>query len=269
MRAIAALAPAVALAAAALSAGAAPAGPRATAALIAGWSEKDGHVAGLAIDLAPGWKTYWRAPGLAGIPPVFDWSASRNVAAVTVEWPRPRAFDSFGMTTIGYSDEVTLPLRVTPGDPDEPVALRLTLDYGVCADICVPERATLSLSLDPDAPATGAVRIAAAQADAPDGPEAWGVAAVSCALTGAGDARGYAATLTFADAAPDDVIAVVEGPEGLWFEAASVVTTGSALTVTAQAQASGAAPWTPRDALRLTLLDGERAMELRGCPPGR
>ena len=44
-------------------------------ALIAGWRQADGsRLAGIEIRLAPGWHTYWRAPGSAGIPPTFDWS---------------------------------------------------------------------------------------------------------------------------------------------------------------------------------------------------
>src|SRR6185295_19860556 len=30
--------------------------------------------AGVEIKLQPGWKTYWRYPGDAGVPPRFDWS---------------------------------------------------------------------------------------------------------------------------------------------------------------------------------------------------
>ena len=35
--------------------------------------------AGVEIKLLPGWKTYWRYPGDAGVPPVFDFAASDNV----------------------------------------------------------------------------------------------------------------------------------------------------------------------------------------------
>ena len=57
-----------------------------------GWREGYSHVAGLTIRLAPGWKTYWRAPGDAGIPPSFNWSGSKNVADVRVQFPVPEVF---------------------------------------------------------------------------------------------------------------------------------------------------------------------------------
>ena len=37
--------------------------------------------AGVEIKLKAGWKTYWRYPGDAGVPPRFDWSGSENLAA--------------------------------------------------------------------------------------------------------------------------------------------------------------------------------------------
>src|SRR5438270_13367762 len=42
---------------------------------------------GIAIQLQPGWHTYWRTPGDSGVPPRFDFSKSENVEAVTVLWP--------------------------------------------------------------------------------------------------------------------------------------------------------------------------------------
>src|SRR5690606_3324502 len=54
---------------------------------VAGTKGQDAVRIGLHVALAPGWKTYWRSPGEAGIPPSFDWSGSRNLAAATVLWP--------------------------------------------------------------------------------------------------------------------------------------------------------------------------------------
>src|SRR4030081_1987690 len=48
---------------------------------------------GIAFELQPGWKTYWRTPGDSGVPPRFDFSKSENIEAVTVLWPAPPKFD--------------------------------------------------------------------------------------------------------------------------------------------------------------------------------
>jgi len=102
-------------------------------------------LAGVEIRLDPGWKTYWRTPG-DGIPPHFDWSGSRNIAALEVLWPAPRHFrDDLGAYN-GYKDRVVLPLVVVPQVRQRPVMLNLKLDYAICKDICIP--ATVRLSAD-------------------------------------------------------------------------------------------------------------------------
>ena len=75
--------------------------------VLPGWRAANGdHIAGLRITLAPGWKTYWRAPGDAGIPPIFSFTGSQNIQAVAPHWPVPEVFDSNGVQTIGYHDGV-------------------------------------------------------------------------------------------------------------------------------------------------------------------
>jgi DsbC/DsbD-like thiol-disulfide interchange protein len=259
-------------AAAALLAVASPAAAESVAVprLIAGVAEADGgRTAALEIALAPGWKTYWRAPGDAGFPPLFDWAGSENLAAVAVEWPAPEIFDTFGFTTLGYGGTVTLPLRLTPRDPTRPIGLRLGLDYGVCAEICIPERAELSLDIAPGAAADGADAIASALALAPTPAAEGGVTAASCGLTGAGDARAFSARIGFDHVPPEPRFAVVEGPDGVWFGPATTATDGAAVLVTAEARLADPALWVARDALRLTLfgagLGAVGALEIGGC----
>jgi DsbC/DsbD-like thiol-disulfide interchange protein len=121
------------------------AGLHAKARLLAGGEADGARLA--AVEIAPerGFKTYWRHPGESGLPPAFDWSRSTNLAAVEVLWPAPRRFEDGGGVSYGYEGGVVLPLRVTPRDADRPVGLALTLDYGVCKDICIPVRADLFL----------------------------------------------------------------------------------------------------------------------------
>ena len=103
--------------------------------------------AGIEIKLRPGWKTYWRYPGDSGVPPRFDFAASDNVKSVSVLWPAPqRFFDGAGGASIGYGQDVILPLRVV-AQRAGPVTLRLKLDYAVCEKLCVPVDASAELVL--------------------------------------------------------------------------------------------------------------------------
>lgn len=104
-------------------------------------------LAGLSINLAEGVKTYWRMPGDSGLPPIFDFSASRNVERVEIAWPVPSRLKDADGTILGYEERVIFPLIITPIDRKQPVLLTLTLDFGLCDTLCLPAKATLSRSL--------------------------------------------------------------------------------------------------------------------------
>src|SRR3974390_1176304 len=92
---------------------------------------------GVAFQLQPGWKTYWRTPGDSGVPPRFDFSKSENIEAVTVLWPAPLKFDDgAGGHSMGYHDGIVLPLRIVPKNADKPVMLRADINYGGCEKTC-------------------------------------------------------------------------------------------------------------------------------------
>jgi DsbC/DsbD-like thiol-disulfide interchange protein len=121
---------------------------RSAARLIAGTRGADALIrAGIEIRLKPGWHTYWRYPGDAGVPPQFDFAGSQNLKAVEVRWPAPRRIPEAGLIGIGYDRDLILPLGVTPQDAAKPVALRLKLNYAICEKLCVPADAKVELAL--------------------------------------------------------------------------------------------------------------------------
>ncbi|MEO1316587.1 MAG: tyrosinase family protein [Pseudomonadota bacterium] len=76
--------------------------------LLAGGRMEDGRQsAALVLKVKPGWKTYWRQPGEAGVPPQFDWTGSDNLADIEVGWPAPVVFESFGYRTLGYGGPIS------------------------------------------------------------------------------------------------------------------------------------------------------------------
>jgi DsbC/DsbD-like thiol-disulfide interchange protein len=102
---------------------------------------------GIAFQLQPGWKTYWRTPGDSGVPPRFDFSKSDNIEAVTVLWPAPMQFDDgAGGYSLGYKGQVVLPLRIVPKNADKPVTLRAAINYAVCEKLCIPVEANAELA---------------------------------------------------------------------------------------------------------------------------
>jgi DsbC/DsbD-like thiol-disulfide interchange protein len=104
---------------------------------------------GIAFQLQPGWKTYWRSPGDSGVPPRFDFTKSDNIEAVTVLWPAPMRFDDgAGGVSLGYHDQIVLPLRIVPKSADKPVTLRAEVNYAVCEKLCIPVEANVELAFN-------------------------------------------------------------------------------------------------------------------------
>jgi DsbC/DsbD-like thiol-disulfide interchange protein len=122
-------------------------GSHAAVRLLAGSHSGPVLLGGVAIQIDPGWKTYWRTPGDSGVPPRFDFSKSDNIEAVTVLWPAPMKFDDgAGGFSLGYHDQVVLPLRIVPKSNDKPVTLRASINYAVCEKICIPVDANTELT---------------------------------------------------------------------------------------------------------------------------
>ena len=121
-------------------------GSHAAVRLLAGSRSGPVLLGGIAVQLDPGWKTYWRTSGDSGVPPRFDFSKSENIEAVTVLWPAPTKFDDgAGGFSLGYHDQVVLPLRIVPKSNDKPVTLRANINYAVCAKLCIPVEASMEL----------------------------------------------------------------------------------------------------------------------------
>lgn len=137
--------------------------------VVAGGIDGGAYRTALELDLPDGWHTYWRNPGDAGIPPIFDVARSDNLKEFSVDYPVPvRYIDGTGTSMI-YTGRLLLPIRVVPRESDDPVALTIHVFYGLCAEICVPAEADVTARLDPAATADPAASadIAAFEARVP------------------------------------------------------------------------------------------------------
>jgi len=106
--------------------------------------------AGVQIKLDEGWWTYWRAPGASGMPPMFDWSGSENLAdEPETIWPVPQRAVEYGESLNLYRDEVVFPIEFRAADPKKPVKLHLKMAYGVCRNMCVPSTAEHEVIVKP------------------------------------------------------------------------------------------------------------------------
>ena len=236
-----------------------------TPSILIGERAPDGErAAGLLLELAPGWKTYWRSPGEAGVPPRFDWSASRNLEDVRLAWPRPIVFDSFGMQTIGYKNSVALPLKLVPVDPDQPIWLEMHAELGVCHEMCVMEQITLALEILPSSSAQDAPVIAQALESVPgDGREA-GLSGAECSISGTGRERAFDGAVFFDRPAPAATV-IVEGTDEVWIHSTEAYPDDSQIRISAGVSLASDDTWIDRSRLRLTVLSDAFAADIRGC----
>lgn len=231
-----------------------------------GWQEGGGaHMAALDLTLAPGWKTYWRSPGDAGIPPRFDWSGSQNVKSVRIHWPAPSVFFTSGLQTIGYHDRLVLPLEIMPVDAAKPVTLAVRVELGVCDDICIPASLSLAARLVPPGTPDQAIIGALAERAASAG-EA-GVSAVSCTVDAIGDGLRLTARLRLPDPGAAEVVAFETADPATWVaEAATRREGGELVSVTELVPPDGAPFALDRSGVVMTVLSKGGAVEVRGCP---
>lgn len=235
----------------------------AQAEVLEGWRTAEGaRIAAIRILLDEGWKTYWRSPGEAGIPPQFDFAASENLGAVEVIWPRPEVFEQNGMRTLGYHEEMVLPLQVTPADPGRPVTLAVDLDFGICQEVCVPVSVAVSAALD--GPDERAPEIHAALNDLPRRADLQ----AQCRAEPISDGMRVTARIALPETgAGADPVAVFElDMPGIWVSEAQTHREGDMLLSTAEFVPGNGQPFAlDPEKLRITLFQGHDAMELTGC----
>lgn len=121
-----------------------------------GLPDAQGRLEGiLDIHLDPGWKTYWRDPGDAGVPPQLDVSTSTNINGAEISFPAPQRHDDGYSMWAGYNRSLALPVVFHVGEPAKPVMINADIFLGICETICIPVQAKLSLDPASDPANTG------------------------------------------------------------------------------------------------------------------
>ncbi|MFV2034169.1 MAG: protein-disulfide reductase DsbD domain-containing protein, partial [Halocynthiibacter sp.] len=215
--------------------------------------------------LAEGWKTYWRAPGDAGIPPRFDWGNSQNIASVKLYWPRPIVFESGGMRSYGYKDEVILPIELTPEQSGQPIRIAGRIQIGVCENVCIPVELPLEANLlvassRPDRAIQAALDarpLTAARA---------GVGAVTCAIEPISEGLRMTARISVPSTGGEEFTVIELPDQRIWVSEAEVSRNGRELSATSDLIPPEARPFSlNRSEVLITVLGRDRAIEIEGC----
>ena len=106
--------------------------------IVGGFDGKN-YSAGFRITMEKGWKTYWRNPGQAGIPPHIEITGA-NLASTTIEFPLPLRIVEESGEALGYHDVVVFPITLQPLDVAKPITAHFSSFFGICAVVCTPAR---------------------------------------------------------------------------------------------------------------------------------
>lgn len=237
--------------------------------ILPGWQTDTGrHMAAIRIQLQPGWKTYWRAPGESGIPPRFAWEGSSNLKSVRFMWPTPKVFYQNGIRAIGYSDEVVIPMELTASDPSEDeIGLRGKMELGICKDVCIP--VTVSFSAELDASTSPDPSIKASLRDRPATAKEAGVGKVTCEIEPIADGLRLTARIEVPKMGPKEVTVVELPDQTIWISQATTERQGSHIVTVAEMVPPNAAPFMlSRSDVRFTVLGDRGAVNIQGCTAG-
>ncbi len=233
--------------------------------LLVGWRGANGvHIAALKLDLAPEWKTYWRSPGEAGIPPHFDWTGSENIQSITPIWPTPEVFDLNGMQTIGYRDGLVLPLQVSLSDPTQEAHIVGNIELGVCKDICMP----ISFSLDAMLPVKGKreTEVVSAMVDRPLTATEANVKHVGCKVRPSEDGITIETTVEIPPLGENETVIIETSEPEDWVTETVSKRSGNQIVSVAEILPMGQAPLSfDRSGATITILAKGHAVEIIGC----
>ena len=106
--------------------------------------------AGVDMKMEPGWHTYWKNPGAAGLPTKIQWQLPPGVTAGEIQWPLPEKLPPIEVTTYGYDNEVVLlvPLTLATNLPAGPLDLKANVSWLECKDVCVPASQAVEAKLN-------------------------------------------------------------------------------------------------------------------------
>ena len=125
---------------------------------------------GLKLEHAPHWHTYWKNPGDSGLPTTLNWTLPAGFEAGEIAWPTPRPLPVGPLVNFGYEGTLVLPVpvKVPAGFSGDSLDVKLSAEWLICKDVCIPESGEFTLRVPVQA-ATGlhGASFAAAWAAAP------------------------------------------------------------------------------------------------------
>lgn len=237
--------------------------------LLSGWRTPQGtHMAAIRIQLADGWKTYWRFAGESGIAPQFDWTGSQNLSQVDIHWPIPTVFDPDASRSYGYKGTVILPIELTPAhSANGTISLHGQINIGVCEEVCVP----LSVQLDGVLQNSGSKdpAIVASLGQQPTPANLANLRSAECAIAPISDGLQVTAKLNLPSQGGHETVVFELPDRAVWVDEARSTRKGGLLTAVTDFVPPAGAPFLlNRSDIRITVFGSGGVVDIQGCTAG-
>jgi thiol:disulfide interchange protein len=107
-------------------------------------------MAGIHLKMEPGWHTYWKNPGSAGLATKIEWHLPTGVTAGEIQWPLPEKLPPDEVITYAYENEVVLvvPLKLAADLKPGPLDLKAKVSWLECKEQCIPGDTTVQATLN-------------------------------------------------------------------------------------------------------------------------
>src|SRR5450432_1389225 len=106
--------------------------------------------AGVDLKMEPGWHTYWKNPGAAGLATKIEWQLPPGISAGEIQWPLPEKFPPIEVTTYGYTNEVVLlvPLKIETNFSAGQINLKANVSWLECKEVCIPANTNVEATVN-------------------------------------------------------------------------------------------------------------------------
>ena len=88
-----------------------------------------------------GWHTYWKSPGIVGVPTGIDWKLPNDIEVSNIMWPQPQNVKMGPYNAYGYNGEIFLIMQLkvsAKAKPESSQLLKARASWMCCSKTCQP-----------------------------------------------------------------------------------------------------------------------------------
>jgi DsbC/DsbD-like thiol-disulfide interchange protein len=98
----------------------------------------------IAVQMTPGWHVGAGRPGGIGVPTELTWRLPTGWRVLTTRWAAPTSRISGRDTLFEYHGPFAIEATLVTGGRKRSGPIKADLSYGICRDVCIPGRLTLT-----------------------------------------------------------------------------------------------------------------------------